>query len=150
MLNVPGPIQSQANFFYRISPTRHSFPTYRYITQTERLYIVLDKRLADREYVAGPGKGHYSIADMAVWPFIDAAAFCGIELERWGNVLDWWERIRKRPAVKKGMCVPSGETFAFGYEVVGERKEKDPEGWEKAEGPLRKALEEARKEFGNV
>lgn len=141
-------MQSQANFYYRFHPTRYPFPTQRYIGETERLFGILETRLADRDYVAGSGRGKYSIADMAIWPFINAAAVAGIELEEgFPSVYKWWEQINERPAVKKGTMVPSGEEFRFGYEVVRRKMKEDPEGYEERERPLKEALEMARKEF---
>ncbi|KAF2106590.1 glutathione S-transferase [Lophiotrema nucula] len=145
-----GSIQAQANLFYRFHPERYAFPTQRYVGEVERLYGVLDKRLDGREYVAGPGTGRYSIADIALFPFIDAAAVTGIEIERWPNLYAWWERVGERPAVQKGMSVPSGEYFRFGYKKVKKMWKDDPEGVEERERPLREALEDARRDFGSV
>ncbi|KAF2031210.1 glutathione S-transferase II [Setomelanomma holmii] len=145
-----GPNQTQANFFYRFCPARHAFPTFRFVSETERHYSVLDAHLQDREYVAGSGRGRYSIVDIALFPFVEAIGVAGIELERYPNVLKWWERVSQREAVKKGMMVPSGKPFHFGYEVLRKMKSEDIEGWEEREGPLEKALVAARREYGQA
>jgi glutathione S-transferase len=58
-------MQGQANHFYRLAKERIPYPTQRYVGETERLYGVLDNQLKDRDYLVGPGKGKYSIADIA-------------------------------------------------------------------------------------
>ena len=58
-------MQGQANHFYRLAKERIPYPTQRYVGETERLYGVLDHQLKDRDYLVGPGKGKYSIADIA-------------------------------------------------------------------------------------
>jgi glutathione S-transferase len=60
-----GPMQGQANHFYRLAKERIPYPTQRYVGETERLYGILDNQLKDRDYLVGPGKGKYSIADIA-------------------------------------------------------------------------------------
>lgn len=145
-----GPTQAQAMLYYRFLSTRFPFPAQKSVSDTERHYGVLNTRLADRDYVAGSGRGTYSIVDIATWPFIDASLVAGIEIDRFPNVRMWWERVWARDAVKKGMRVPSGEDFRFGLEKMEKSKVEDKEGWEKSERPLREALESAQKEFGYV
>lgn len=142
-----GPMQAQANFYYRFCDHRYAFPTQRFVGETKRLYGVLDARLADRDYLAGSGNGKYSIADIAAWPFINASAVTGIELEKFPNVYKWWDRIYERPAVQKGLRIPSGKEFAFGYKTILEKAKDDPQ-WNKSETALREALEAAQKKFG--
>lgn len=142
-----GPIQAQANFYYRFCDHRYAFPTQRFVGETERLYGVLDARLADRDYLAGSGNGKYSIADIAAWPFINASAVTGIELEKFPNVYKWWDRIYERPAVQKGLRIPSGKEFPFGYKTIVEKAKDDPE-WNESESALKEALEAAQKKFG--
>lgn len=67
----------------------HANPTHcaGYLEETKRLYGVLEIRLTDRDYLAGPGRGKYSIADMNVLPWIKIHGFTGIEsLDQWPNV----------------------------------------------------------------
>lgn len=143
-INETGPTQSQANYFYRLIKNRYPYPIQHFVGETERLYGVLDTRLEDRNYVAGPGRGKYSIADIAIWSAADCLAVCGIELEKFPNVYKWWERIGERDAVKKGTLVPSGEPWGFAYKTLSEKRE------EEGEKALKRVLEEAQKEFGYV
>jgi glutathione S-transferase len=143
-------MQAQANFYYRFCPERHAFPTQRFFGETERLYGVLDARLANRDYIAGPGRGKYSIADIAVWPFINSSIVTGINLGKFPSVYGWWKRTEERPAVRRGMKVPSGQEFPYGYKTALQRAKDDPHSTEERERPLKEALERAQKEFGYV
>lgn len=97
-----GPMQGQANVFYRYAPEKIPFAIERYQNETNRLYDVLDKQLSGNEYIAGD----YSIADIAHWPWIDAHDWAGIDLEQFSNLKRWHEEVGKRPAVIKGKDIP--------------------------------------------
>jgi glutathione S-transferase len=71
----------------------------RYTNETNRLYGVLNKRLADRPFVAGD----YSVADMAIWPWIVPHKNQGQDLDSFPNLKAWFERVSERPAVQAGM-----------------------------------------------
>ncbi|KAK7551544.1 hypothetical protein BKA81DRAFT_402617 [Phyllosticta paracitricarpa] len=74
------------------------------IEETERLYKVLDGALGEeRSYLAGEGTGRYSIADIAVFSWVNVAYHCGIRLNRFPNVEKWWARVLKRPAIKSAL-----------------------------------------------
>jgi len=140
-----GPMQGQANHFYRFTKERIPYPTQRYVGETERLYGVLDIQLRDREYLVGPGKGKYSIADIANFGWVNIAYFSGVELKKFANLNAWWERINAREAVKKGTSVPSqsaltNEPFLKAMESDAEKRE--------SEGKLREALVKAQEEYG--
>lgn len=64
-----GPMQGQANHFHRAAPEDIPYGKKRYLDETKRLYEVLNIRLNGRDYLAGPGKGVYSIADINVFPW---------------------------------------------------------------------------------
>ena len=70
----------------------------RYTNEVARLYGVLDRRLADRQFVAG----EYTIADMAIWPWIVPHRMQGVDLDRFPNVKAWFERVGARDAVQRG------------------------------------------------
>ncbi|TBU26001.1 glutathione S-transferase C-terminal-like protein [Dichomitus squalens] len=102
-----GPMQGQANHFLRAAPEDIPYAKKRYLTETKRLYGVLDIRLRGRDWLAGTGRGAYSIADINAFPWVDSHGFTGIEsMDEWPHVKAWLERTAERPAVKSGMQVP--------------------------------------------
>ncbi|TCH97929.1 glutathione-dependent disulfide-bond oxidoreductase [Roseococcus sp. SYP-B2431] len=95
--------------FYAYAPTRQGYPIDRFTMETKRLLDVLDRRLAESEYVAGPD---YTIADMAIWPWygglVKFDSYGGSEFlaaHEYRNVLRWTEQLWARPAVKRGRMV---------------------------------------------
>ncbi|WP_296819169.1 glutathione S-transferase N-terminal domain-containing protein [Brevundimonas sp.] len=102
-----GPMAGQTHHFRQyaraiVADQRHlAYGVRRYTDEARRLYGVLEKRLADRDYVAGD----YSIADMAIWPWIVPHARQGQDLARTPRLKAWFERIGQRPAVERGMKV---------------------------------------------
>ena len=75
----------------------------RYYKETKRLYGVIDRHLADNEYFAG---GEYTIADIAVFPWVHRNNRHQVDLDEFPNVERWYDELWKRPAVDKGMSVP--------------------------------------------
>ncbi len=71
-----------------------------------RVYSVLNTRLADRDFVAGAGRGAYTIADMAIWPWVSRFEWHETDLNAYPAVLDWYRRLATRPAVQRGYHVP--------------------------------------------
>ena len=98
-----GPMQGQANVFYRYAPEKIEYAIRRYQKETRRLYEVLDVRLKDNEYLAGD---YYSIADIATYPWIHVHDWAGVEVHDLENLKRWKEVVGQRPAVKRGMDVP--------------------------------------------
>lgn len=92
-----GPMAGQNHHFAQYAPEKIPYAIDRYVNETNRLYGVLNKRLSDREYVAG----HYSIADMATYPWIVPHARQNQSLEDFPHLKRWFEVIRERPAVKR-------------------------------------------------
>jgi GSH-dependent disulfide-bond oxidoreductase len=90
-----GPMAGQNHHFGQYAPEKILYAIERYAKETNRLYGVLDKRLADREFVAGG----YSIADMASYPWIVPYERQGQKLDDFPNVKRWFETIRARPAI---------------------------------------------------
>jgi GSH-dependent disulfide-bond oxidoreductase len=90
-----GPMAGQNHHFSLYAPERIPYATDRYVKETNRLYGVLNKRLADRPFVAGT----YSIADMATYPWIVPYKNQGQSLEDFPHLKRWFEAIRNRPAV---------------------------------------------------
>ena len=97
-----GPMQGQANVFFRYAPEKIPFAIDRYQHETKRLYTVLDRRLADREYLAGD----YSIADIATWPWVSIHGWAGVAVDDLPNLQRWIDTVGKRPAVQAGRAVP--------------------------------------------
>jgi GSH-dependent disulfide-bond oxidoreductase len=89
-----GPMAGQNHHFNLYAPEKIPYAMERYIKETNRLYGVLDRRLADREFMAG----EYSIADMASYPWIVPYERQGQRLEDFPNLKRWFETIRARPA----------------------------------------------------
>jgi GSH-dependent disulfide-bond oxidoreductase len=92
-----GPMAGQNHHFGHYVPEKIPYAIQRYVKETSRLYAVLDKRLADREFVAGD----YSIADMASYPWIVPHERQGQKLDDFPNLKRWFETIRARPAVMR-------------------------------------------------
>ncbi|HEX2335184.1 MAG TPA: glutathione S-transferase N-terminal domain-containing protein [Hyphomicrobiaceae bacterium] len=97
-----GPMIGQVHHFVRNNKGKAPYAEERYVKETHRLYGVLDKRLAQEEYVAGD----YSIADMAIWPWISRFEWHTVDLNQYANVSRWYKAIAARPAVARGYDVP--------------------------------------------
>ena len=97
-----GPMQGQANVFFRYAPEKIEYAINRYQEETTRLYQVLDTRLADTEYLAG----EYSIADIATWPWVRIHDWSGVSVDGMPHLQRWIDAIAARPAVQKGIAVP--------------------------------------------
>ena len=74
--------------------------------QGAQVYADLNARLDGRDYVAGSGRGVYTIADMAIWPWVSRYEWHEIDLENYPKVLKWYRRLAERPAVQRGYHVP--------------------------------------------
>lgn len=98
-----GPMFGQYNHFNRYASEKIPYAIERYRQETLRLYGVLDKQLAQGEYICGD----YSIADIATFPWVAAYEFMGLTLDKHPHLKQWIDSMKKRPAVEKGMQVPS-------------------------------------------
>ena len=97
-----GPMLGQVHHFVKFNQGKAPYAENRYLKEAHRLYGVLDRRLADHEYVADA----YSIADIAIWPWISRFEWQTIDLEAYPHVKRWYVSIAGRPAVQKGYHVP--------------------------------------------
>jgi GST-like protein len=97
MANV-GPIFGQNNHFRTYAKEKLPYAIDRFVNETHRLFGVLDRRLAGREFVAGD----YSIADMALFPWMRNWDRRGVDIDEFENVKRWHDVIAARPAVVKG------------------------------------------------
>ena len=92
-----GPMAGQNHHFGQYAPERIPYAITRYVNETNRLYGVLDRRLADRAYVAG----EYSIADMACYPWIVPYQRQQQDLDEFPRLRRWFEAVAARPAVRR-------------------------------------------------
>jgi glutathione S-transferase/GST-like protein len=110
-----GPMQGQAHVFYRYFPEKIQPAIDRYQNETKRLYTVLNDQLKNKDFLAGPGRGDYSIADIANWTWVRSYEWAGITIDDLPDLQAWLDRIAARPAAEKGVNVPppaSGERTA--------------------------------------
>jgi len=92
-----GPMLGQNLHFGQYAPEKIPYAIDRYVDETSRLFKVLDKRLADREFIADK----YSIADIASYPWVFKHPYLQLELEDFPNLKRWFETIEQRPAVAR-------------------------------------------------
>lgn len=97
-----GPMLGQANHFRNVAPQKLPYAIERFTTEAQRLYGVLDRRLATHDYVAGK---EYTIADIAIWPWLRSPQNQGVSIDDYPNVKAWFEAIGNRPAVQHGVRV---------------------------------------------
>ncbi|MCS2155157.1 GSH-dependent disulfide bond oxidoreductase [Scandinavium goeteborgense] len=95
-----GPMLGQNHHFNHFAPQPVPYAIERYQVETLRLYNVLNKRLSTSPWLGGE---HYSIADIACWPWINAHLRQRIDLQNLPAVNNWFERIRQRPATERAM-----------------------------------------------
>jgi len=101
-----GPMQGQAHVFVRYFPEIIQPAIDRYQNETKRLYTVLNDQLKDRDYLAGSGRGAYSIADIANWSWVRSYEWAGIDIDDLPDLQAWLKRIAARPAAQKGVEIP--------------------------------------------
>ncbi|QZP33013.1 glutathione S-transferase family protein [Pseudomonas sp. DR48] len=97
-----GPMQGQANVFFRYFPEKLQGAIDRYQHETRRLYEVLDTRLQAVEFLAG----EYSIADIATFPWVRGHEWSGVSVEGLTALQRWMSTLEARPAVQRGLLVP--------------------------------------------
>ncbi|MEO8874707.1 MAG: glutathione S-transferase N-terminal domain-containing protein [Polyangiaceae bacterium] len=113
-----GPMQGQANVFVRYFPEQIPSVIARYQNETRRLYQVLDKRLADHEYLCGG----FSIADIANWSWVRSYKWARIDVAGLDNLLRWDALMAARPGCLRGVEVPPSltaeQTAAAGQTMI--------------------------------
>jgi len=115
-----GPMQGQANVFYRYAAEKIDYAIQRYQKETRRLYEVLDRRLGAQEYLASD----YSIADIATWPWVAGHDWAGVSLDGLEHLERWHDAIAQRPAVQRGIAVPTDKAAPTRDEAAVERARK--------------------------
>lgn len=98
-----GPMLGQAHVFLKFNRGLSQPAEERFAKEAQRLYGVLDRQLADHDFVAGD----YSIADMAIFPWVARHDWHEVDLTAFPNVLRWYRQLAERPAVQRGYQVPS-------------------------------------------
>ncbi|AST80778.1 TPA: GSH-dependent disulfide bond oxidoreductase [Citrobacter farmeri] len=97
-----GPMLGQNHHFNHFAPQAIPYAIERYQVETQRLYSVLNKRLETSPWLGGE---HYSIADIACWPWVNAWQRQRVDLDMFPAVKNWAERIRSRPATERAMML---------------------------------------------
>jgi len=105
-----GPMLGQAHHFRQYAPEKIGYAIDRYTNEAGRLYQVMDKRLAEREYLAGP----LSIADFACYPWIVPHERQGQALDKFPHLRRWFDALKQRPKLSKG------------FDVLAEKRRKGP------------------------
>ena len=101
-----GPMQGQANVFFRYMDEKIPVAISRYQNECRRLYEVLDKQLKYNKWICGK----YSIADIATWPWIKIYFWAGIDISNLDNLSRWMDQMDNRKACKVGVLVPKRES----------------------------------------
>ena len=114
-----GPMMGQANVFFRYMEERVPTAINRYQAESRRLLEVLDTRLAESEYLAGD----YSVADIANWTWARGYLWPGLSIDGLDNLQRWLAAIEERPAVQKGVSIPTRETYDMATGVSGDLEE---------------------------
>lgn len=109
-----GPMFGQCGHFMGYAPEKIPYAIDRYRNETLKLYGVMDKRLAGYEYLAGD----YSIADVAVYPWVEVRWLHEIDIDEFPNVARWFSTIGERAAVQRGMALMKDD------EVIGSPTEE--------------------------
>ncbi len=119
-----GPMLGQHLHFTHYQPDASVYARERYADEARRLYGVLNSRLAGREYIVD----EYSIADIAVWPWIARFPWQKIDLGDYPHVRRWYQAIAERPAVQRGWRVPENDQVIPNVspdEIGSAKKEKN-------------------------
>jgi GST-like protein len=113
-----GPMQGQANVFYRYATEKIPYAINRYHKECRRLFEILDDRLDGHDYILGD---EYSIVDMATWPWAQGHDWGGISIDGLDNLARWIELVRNRPGVQRGIDVPEPDRSRLNEKETAER-----------------------------
>lgn len=114
-----GPMAGQNHHFLNYASEKIEYAIERYVRETSRLYGVLDRRLDDHEHVGGDD---YSIADMAIYPWVRSWDKQGQDIEEYPNVLRWMRTIEARPAVRRAYALVENINPSDGVEMDEEAR----------------------------
>ncbi len=115
-----GPMAGQNHHFLNYASEKIEYAIERYVRETSRLYGVLDRRLDDHEHVGGDD---YSIADMAIYPWVRSWDKQGQDIEEYPNVLRWMRAIEARPAVRRAYALVEDINPSDGVEMDEEARQ---------------------------
>ena len=115
-----GPMAGQNHHFAHYAPEKIPYAIDRYVNETNRLYGVLNKRLADREFIGGD----YSIADMASYPWVVPYKNQGQDIEQFPHLKRWLETIKARPATERAYAKAKEVNPNFGQPVNRTEEER--------------------------
>lgn len=101
-MSAVGPMMGQANVFLRYFPEKIQPAIDRYQREVTRLFGVLDRQLATSEFIVGD----YSIADMALWPWVSGYEWSGVTVDEFSHLQRWLDLVGSRPAVQAGRDIP--------------------------------------------
>ncbi|PVH95621.1 glutathione S-transferase [Periconia macrospinosa] len=147
------PTQSYAHQFFRSLPESDAFATQKFVGEAARSYGVLNSALEGRDYLVGPNRGTYSIADIANFAFVNFSGSAGLgrDLKMWPNVERWWKAIYARPAVKRGLKTPMEnpiENYTLWKKIEEDEEFKQKE--EELEAHLKKGQEQYKYVYQSV
>ena len=97
-----GPMLGQAHHFLGYAPEKIPYAMNRYRNEANRLYGVLERRLAESKWLAC---GEYTIADMATFPWLRSSERQGVNIDEYPNLKRWFDAINARPAVQRALAV---------------------------------------------
>lgn len=112
-----GPKAGEAHHYLRYAPQKIEYAMARVSREMDRLYSLLDEELAKRQYIAG----EYSIADMAIWPWVYRHEWQGQDLAQYPSLSRWFSTIAERPAVKRALEVGK-DWMDFSVQMSDEEK----------------------------
>src|SRR6476660_3155300 len=115
-----GPMAGQNHHFSQYAPERIPYATERYVKETNRLYGVLNKRLADRTFIAGD----YSIADMASYPWVVPYKNQSQNIDDFPHLKRWLETIRERPATVRAYALAKEVNPNYGQPAIRTEEER--------------------------
>lgn len=98
-MTTVGPMLGEANHFRKSVPEPIPYAIERYLSETRQVFSLVDRQLASHEYIAG----EYSIADMALYPWLNVPAWYGLRAVDFPNVVRWSYALRNRPAIRKAL-----------------------------------------------
>lgn len=99
-----GPMLGQAHHFLKFNPGKAPYAEERYAKEARRLYGVIERRLAESPYLAGP---EITIADFATWPWLSRWEWQGVDMAEFPHVRRWYVELAGRPGLQRGYDVPA-------------------------------------------